>query len=132
MHLVFLLSLSYLVYCISVWGLTYPSNLNRIFLQQKKVRGIISKSAFDALTESIFKQLKILKLSDIYQSQIGKLMFSFKKGLLPDAFSELFLLTNQIHHYNTRKSFYLLLYFTYFLVQQISDSSQYASKDPNC
>ena len=78
------------------------------------------------------KQLKILKLSDIYQSQIGKFMFSFKKGLLADSFSELFLLTNQIHHYNTRKSFYLLLYFTYFLVQQISDSSQYASKDPNC
>ena len=31
-------------------------------------------------------------------------MFSFKKGLLPDAFSEMFLLTNQIHHYKTRNS----------------------------
>ena len=115
-HLVFLLSLSYLVYCISVWGSTYPSNLNRIFLQQKKVRGIISKSAFDAHTEPIFKQLKILKLSDIYRSQIGKFMFSFKKGLLPDAFIELFLLTNQIHHYNTKSSFtyyFILLIFLY-------------------
>ena len=90
-----------LVYCISVWGSTYPSNLTRIFLLQKKVIRIISKSAFDAHTEPIFKQLKILKL--------GKFMFSFKKGLLPDAFSEMFLLTNQIHHYNTRNSnsFYL-------------------------
>ena len=36
-------------------------------------------------------------------------MFSFEEGLLPDAFSDLFLLTNQIHHYNTRNSnpFYL-------------------------
>ena len=87
----------------------YPSNLNRIFLLQKKIIRIISKSAFDAHTEPIFKQLKILKLSDIYRSQIGKLMFSFKKGLLPDAFSGMFLLTNQIHHYNTRNSnsFYL-------------------------
>ena len=98
----------YLVYCISVWGSTYP-NLNRIFLLQKKVIRIISKSAFDAHTEPIFKQLKILKLSDIYQSQIDKIMFSFKKGLLPDAFREMFVLTNQIHHYNTRNSnsFYL-------------------------
>ena len=101
--LYFCLVYPYLVYCISVWGSTYPSDLNRIFLLQKKVLRIISKSAFDAHTEPIFKQLKILK------SQIGKFMFSFKKGLLPDAFSEMFLLTNQIHHYNTRNSnsFYL-------------------------
>ena len=108
--LYFCLVYPYLVNCISVWESTYPSNLNRIFLLQKKVIRIISKSAFDAHTEPIFKQLKILKLSDIYRSQIDKFMFSFKKGLLPDAFSEMFLLTNQIHHYNTRNSnsFYLL------------------------
>jgi len=76
----FCLVYPYLVYCISVWGSTYPSNLNRIFLLQKKVRRIISKSAFDAHTEPIFKQLKILKLSDIYRSQIGKFMFSVRKA----------------------------------------------------
>ena len=99
----------YLVYCKSVLGSAYPSNLNPIFLLQKEVRRIISKIVFDAHTEPIFKQLKILKLSHIYRSQIGKFMFSFQKGLLPDAFSEMFLLTNQIHHYNTRNSnsFYL-------------------------
>ena len=99
-----------LVYCISIWGSTYPSNLNRIFLLQKKVLRIISRSAFDAHTESIFKQLKILKLSDIYRDlKFSKFFFSFKEGLLPDAFNEMFLLTNQIHHYNTRNSntFYL-------------------------
>ena len=107
--LYFCLVYPYLVNCISVWESTYPSNLNRIFLLQKKVTRIISKSAFDAHTEPIFKLLKILKLSDIYRSQICEFMFSFKKGLLPDAFSEMFLLTNQIHHYNTRNSnsFYL-------------------------
>ena len=102
--LYFCLVYPYLVHCISVWGSNYPSNLNRIFLLQKKVTRIISKSAFDAHTEKIFKQLKILKLSDICRSQIDKFIFSFKKGLLPDAFSEMFLLTNQIHHYNTRNS----------------------------
>ena len=105
----FCLVYPYLVYCISVWGSTYTSNLNCIFVLQKKVTRIIPKSAFDAHTELIFKQLKILKLSDICRSQIGKFMFSSKKGLFPDAFSEIFLLTNQIHHYNTRNSnsFYL-------------------------
>ena len=50
-------------------------------------------------------------------------MFSFKKGLLPDAFSEI-------------KFIIIILEtptpFTYFLVEQISDSLQYASKDLNC
>ena len=80
-----------------------------IFLIQEKVLRIISRSAFDAHTEPIFKQLKILKLHDIYRFQIGKLMFLFKKGFLPDVFEEVFLLTSIIHRYNTRhcNSFYL-------------------------
>ena len=108
-HLVFLLSLSLSCLLHLSMGKDLSFYLNRIFLLQKKVIRIISKSAFDAQTEPIFKRLKILKLSDIYQSQIGNFMFSFKKGLLPYAFSEMFLMTNQIHHYNTRNSnsFYL-------------------------
>ena len=50
----------YLVYCISEWGATYASNLKRILLLQKKVLRIISKSAFDAHTDPLFMQLKIL------------------------------------------------------------------------
>jgi len=60
---------------------------------------IIFRTAFDAHAEAIFKQLKIIKLNDIYRSQIGKFMFSIRKGRLSDAFNEMFLLTNQIYHY---------------------------------
>ena len=74
---------------------------------------IIFRNAFDAHTEPIFKQLKILKLNDIYRSQIGKFMFSIRKGLLPDAFNEMFLLTNQIYHH---KPLYPIN-FTYFRVE---------------
>ena len=58
------------------------------------------------ILKKIYKQLKILKLSDIYRSQIGKFMFSFRKGPLSDAFNETFLLTNQIHHYIILDTFY--------------------------
>ena len=94
----------YLVYCVSVWGSTYPSNLKRILLLQKKVVRIISGSAFDAHTEPIFKQLKILKLCDIFRFQVGKIMFLFKKGRLPIAFNNLFLIRSQLHSYITRNS----------------------------
>ena len=98
----------YLVYCVSVWGSTYPSNLKRILLLQKKVVRIISGSAFDAHTEPIFKQLKILKLCDMFRFQVEKIMFLFKKGCLPIASNNLFMIRSQLHSYNARNfsSFY--------------------------
>ena len=101
----------YLVYCASVWASTYPTNLNRLVLLQKKIIRIISKMPFDAHADPIFKSLQIMKLSEIYFFQVGKFMFSYKIGLLPNAFKEMFLMTNQVHSYNTRNSntFYLFL-----------------------
>ena len=124
----FCLVYPYLVYCISVWGSTYPSNLSRIFLLQKKVIRIISKSAFDAHTEPIFKQLKILKLSDIYRSQIGKLCFLLRKA---------FFLMHSVRCFCWLIKFIIIIFetptlFTCFHVEQISNSLQCASKDPNC
>ena len=99
----------YLVYCASVWASTYPTNLNRLVLLQKKIIRIISKKPFDAHTDPIFKSLQIMKLSEIYFFQVGKFMFSYKIGLLPNVFKEMLLMTNQVHSYNTRNSntFYL-------------------------
>ena len=88
----------------STWGSTYSSNLKRILLLQKKVVRIISGSAFDAHTEPIFKQLKVLKLCDIFRFQVGKIVFLFKKRRLPIAFNNLFMIRSQLHSYNTRNS----------------------------
>ena len=43
---------------------------------QKRVIRIISKSTFDSHSDPIFKELELLKLSDIRQLELGKLMFS--------------------------------------------------------
>jgi hypothetical protein len=40
----------YMQYCILVWGSTYPSNLRRIVLLQKRVVRIINKAVYDAHT----------------------------------------------------------------------------------
>ena len=66
----------YLTYCVSVWGSTYQSNLNRIIILQKKIIRIISKVSFDA----------------------------HKRDLLPNYFRDMFTLASQIHSYNTRNS----------------------------
>ena len=94
----------YLTYCVSVWGLTYHSNLNRIIILQKKIIRIISKVSFNAHTSVLFKEQEILKFSDIYLYQIGKFMYLFERGLLPNYFRDVFTLASQIHSYNTRNS----------------------------
>ena len=96
----------YLQYCVSVWGSTYSSNLNHIFMLQKRAVRIIAKESFDAHNDPIFKNFKILKLNSIYlfQLHVGKLMFQFKSGLLPRTFDNKFQLNSQVHNYDTRSS----------------------------
>ena len=71
----------YLHYCIIVWGSTYKTNLRRLVSLQKRVIRIISKSTFDSHSDPIFKELELLKLFDIRQIELGKLMFSFNHSL---------------------------------------------------
>ena len=87
----------YLHYCAIVWRSTYQSNLKRLINLQKRVIGIVSRSSFDAHANSIFISLRILKFEDIIKLQIGKVMYLYKNGLLPDSFNDMFLLNCDIH-----------------------------------
>ena len=102
--LYFSLVYPYLIYCITVWGSTYQTNLKRLITLQKKVIKIISNVPFDAHTDNLFRDHQILKFNDIYLFQTAKFMFLYTKGLLPNTFNNMFTLTNQIHSYNTRNS----------------------------
>ena len=70
----------------------------------------VDKEKFDVHTDPIFKELKILKLDDIYLFHLGKFMYLFQNNLLPRPFSNLILRTNQVHNYNTRSSNQNLFY----------------------
>ena len=96
----------YLIYCVSVWGSAYQSNLSRIIILQKRIIRIKSKVFFDSHTGVLFKQQEILKFSDIYLYQICKFMKSIflKEVLLPNYFRDMFTLARQIHSHNTRNS----------------------------
>ena len=65
---------------------------------------IISKSCYDTHTEPIFKNFCILPLNDMYLAEIGKIVFQFKTGLLPDVFNNTFLRRNQVRGYDTRNA----------------------------
>ena len=92
----------YLQYCSLVWSSTYPTNLSRLIVLQKRVVKIINKNDFFAHTSPIFKELHLLKLQDIQIVQICQFMFSYENKKLPYKFQEKFTLNSQIHNYNTR------------------------------
>ena len=98
----------YLIYCNTVWSSTYKTNLNRIFLIQKRIVRILTNSEFRAHTAPLFRELKLL---DIYifnlnSFHIAKFMFSYQyhNHLLPPSFQNLFVASHQIHNYNTRNA----------------------------
>ena len=71
----------YLIYCVSVWGSTYHSNLKRIIILQKKIIRIISKDSFDSHTDVLFKEQMILKFPDIKKLKIVKVLVCLPKDL---------------------------------------------------
>ena len=77
-------------YCVNIWGSTYITNLQRIVILQKQSIRIICKSSFDAHTDPLFKELRILKFMDICRFQIGKIIYQYKAGLLPKCFDNIY------------------------------------------
>ena len=94
----------YLTYCTTVWSSTYVTNLNRIFLLQKRAVRAMTNSNHRAPSAPLFVQLNILDIFKLNSFYTAKFMFSYHHRLLPSPFLNLFLTSGQIHNYDTRSS----------------------------
>ena len=65
----------YLSYNTLIWGGTYPSHLNALFIQQKRTIRTIANIGYRDHTDPHFKTLRLLKIQDIYHFQLGCHMF---------------------------------------------------------
>ena len=52
----------------------------------------------------MYKQLNILKISDIYHLELGKFMYQLYSDRLPAVFAQLFKKIKEIHSHNTRQT----------------------------
>ena len=66
-------------YCLLAWG----HKFDRLFKIQKRAVRIVNHSKYNAHTDPIFKSRNLLKLEDIYVSQVLKFYLKFQNGLLP-------------------------------------------------
>ena len=112
----------HLIYGITLWGNASKSTLKKTQTLQKRAIRYISHSHYNAHTEPLFKQLNILKISEIYHQQIATFMYDYHTGKLPHSFHNAFTYTSQISNsHSTRNThpFYPL-----------TATSTYASKLP--
>ena len=78
------------------------SNLNCIYLLQKRMVRLISKAHHLANTVPLFSKLKVLDIYSIYSFSVATFMYSYHHNLLPSSFRNLFWSSNQVHHYEIR------------------------------
>ena len=93
----------HLTYCNLIWASTYVTNLQRIYLLQKRPVPAISKADYKASSKPLFANLKILDVFSIYSLQVSSFMYYIIMAL-PIAFTEIVQTGNQIHQYSTRYS----------------------------
>jgi len=95
-------------YCILTWGSKVCIG-HKLHLLQKKALRIISNSDFIAHTEPICKQLKILKVTDMFRLSIWKFYYKLMNNLLPPYFEVMKpKLPNICHYHSIRKPVYHL------------------------
>ena len=95
---------SHLIYGCNIWGLTSEDNLKKIEVLQKKSLRIMTFSDFNAHTNPLFIDLKLLKVRDLISLQQLKLAFEFYLDQLRTELLSLFRLDSNVHNYLTRSA----------------------------
>ena len=86
-----------MLYGIRAWGGTFKTYLSKLStLQNKSVKILTGANYFDHATPS-FKNLKILKLADLYKLEVAKIMFRHIRNNFPTTFSNLFKKITHVH-----------------------------------
>ena len=96
----FALGYPYLQYCLPSWGGTSKTSLQPLLIKQKIVIKTMLWKKYTTPSSPLFHQLGLLKLPEIYDLQIGTLMFNKIRNNTTQHISSL----SEIHSHNTRSS----------------------------
>ena len=103
-NLYYALIYPFLTYALIVWGCTYSSTLQSLFILQKRSIRIITFTKYYEHTSMLFKSLNIIKLIDLVTFHVAVFMKKFYNILLPSVYDDFFRSTSDVHDYNTRFS----------------------------
>ena len=88
---------SNLIYGCNVWGLTTNENLDKIEVLQNKCVRILKFAPYNSHANSLFIDLKLLKVRDVINVQQLKLVYDYFTNNLPIDLTNLFTLSSEIH-----------------------------------
>ena len=92
----------FLTYGLSIWGNTYSSTIKPLINLQKRAIFTITFSKPDEQSEVLFKELEILKLTDLVILHNVIFKYHYYYNLLPSSFANFFQTVASMHSYNTR------------------------------
>ena len=90
------LFLPYITYCCEIWGNTYATNVNCIYVIRKKVVRIIHHEERLAHTNCLFKQLHSLKFQDTKLPSLVQELYDFSRNKLQQKVSQRFLVNRGV------------------------------------
>src|SRR6218665_2595412 len=94
----------YLAYCNLVWASNYQTRLKRLTVLQNRTSRVFIGCFNVSCSDSLYKQLRILKIGQITALQINEFMYKHYNNLLPSIFSNYFTIISQVNPYNLRSS----------------------------
>ena len=98
------LILPYITYCNIVWGNCASTKTNQILTLQKRAVRLITNSRYLSPSNTLFRQLKTLKIEDIHTFQTAVFMHKYTFNRLPKIFDGFFTPNSSVHSYPTRQS----------------------------
>ena len=93
---------SYLQYGIAAWGHCSTTVLNRLQAIQNKIIRYMTYSQPQSNVDAHYKDLKILKITELKFYETAKFMHSVYNNRMPVAFQDYFQTINHTHHTRTR------------------------------
>ena len=98
------LFVSFLSYGIVVWGHTFPSYIDPILKLQKRAVRTISHQSVHSNSAPIFKNLHLLRLTEIFQLKVLVFVYESINKISPSCFHNFFQTNSSIHHHLTRQA----------------------------
>ena len=87
----------YFDYCNIIWSVGESVRLEKLFVKQKKATRAITFAKWNANTDRLFANLRLLKLDDINVYQTSSFIYKSRHGLLPPHFCNLIVLNSEVH-----------------------------------
>ena len=118
LNLYYALVYPHLLYAIQIWGCAFDCNINKIdILQRKAIRMLLTFNdhIYSHLgpsidVSSLFKELELLKVKEIFELRLGQFIFDCLNGQSPIQFNNWFILNVDIHNHASRGNYNIANY----------------------